>query len=72
MVMTVAGQAQPGFADGDASVAKFNAPRGLCCDNMDNVIVADTYNNRIRKITFVGGAVSAGSAAVGMTFTPCW
>lgn len=31
--------------------AKFNTPRGICCDKSGNIYVADTGNNQIRVIT---------------------
>jgi DNA-binding beta-propeller fold protein YncE len=38
-----------GFADG--SQASFNTPSGLAIDADGNLLVADTGNNRIRKVT---------------------
>lgn len=52
MVTTIAGsQGQAGLADGSGSAARFNSPNGLAVDGMGNVVVADTGNDAIRKIT---------------------
>lgn len=51
-VSTLAGS--PGIKgdqDGDSTVALFNEPWGLCVGPEGNVWVADTRNNKIRKIT---------------------
>jgi sugar lactone lactonase YvrE len=49
-VTTLAGGSE-GFSDGAGSAASFNTPSGLAIDKNDNVYVADTGNNRIRKVT---------------------
>jgi sugar lactone lactonase YvrE len=48
-VETVAGSSE-GFADGNPTQAQFNTPSSLAIDRDGNLIVADTSNNRIRKI----------------------
>jgi len=52
MVSTLAGR--PGIsgdADGQGADALFFEPWGICTDHLGNVLVADTRNNKIRKIT---------------------
>jgi len=39
---------------GDATSASLNAPRGLAVDSSGNVYIADSLNNRIRKVTTSG------------------
>ncbi|HTF37029.1 MAG TPA: NHL repeat-containing protein [Blastocatellia bacterium] len=65
-VHTIAG-ANEGFADGDAQQARFNTPSGIAIDNGGNIIIADTSNNRIRKLSSDGTKVStiAGSGVAG-------
>jgi len=58
VVSTVAGNGTPGFADGDALSATFNGPVGVAVDKDGNILVADTYNDRIRKITVDGHVVT--------------
>ncbi len=64
IVSTVAGSGFQGFVDGASATAKFDAPRGIAIDVGGDIIVADTQNNRIRRIS-AGGIVStiAGSGA---------
>jgi hypothetical protein len=76
VVSTLAGSGVLGYADGTGSAAKFYSPFGLAVDGSGNVLVADTNNHVIRKVTSAGvvttfaGAVAnfgptdgAGSAA---------
>src|SRR5262249_15035975 len=52
-VSTFAGAADsfPGNTDATGAAARFFAPEGIAIDSADNLYVADTNNNTIRKIT---------------------
>ncbi len=50
-VYTFAGTGNAGYKNGKASTAEFNTPTGLAIDKDDNIYIADTLNNVIRKIT---------------------
>ena len=65
-VSTVAGDGTAGHIDGPGTQARFNGPIGIAVDVNDNIYVADTYNDRIRRIT-PDGLVStlAGGATPG-------
>ncbi len=68
VVTTLAGSGSQGSTDGAGAAARFNYPFGVAVDNSENVYVADTYNNKIRKINAAGlvttlaGSGSQGSA----------
>jgi NHL repeat len=52
VLTTIAGQlGVSGFADGDAATAKFNAPVGLKIAPDGSIVIADTGNNVIRRLT---------------------
>ena len=50
VVTTLAGDGVAGSNDGHAAQARFNGPLGVAVDGAGNVFVADTYNDRIRRI----------------------
>ncbi len=51
---TVAGRVEPGLRDGVSQDALFNGPIGIAVDAAGRVIVADTYNDRIRVLASDG------------------
>ena len=56
VVSTLAGQATTGFSDATGTNAMFKNPYGVSTDTSGNIYVADSGNNKIRKI--IGGVVS--------------
>jgi len=73
IITTVAGTNGSGFSgDGDmAIIARLNSPSGVAVDASGNLFIADSYNNRIRKvdtsgiITTVAGTNGAGYSGDG-------
>ncbi|HEX6837269.1 MAG TPA: hypothetical protein VF334_11885, partial [Polyangia bacterium] len=68
VVTTLSGKAgSAGSADGDAATARFNMPHSLALDGAGNLLVADTRNHTIRKVSMATGAVTtwAGNPSVG-------
>jgi sugar lactone lactonase YvrE len=80
-VSTLAGTGTPGYRDGPGAQAQFNGPIGVAVDAAGRVLVADTYNDRIRAIaadgqvsTLAGGALPGdadGPADQARFDTPC-
>lgn len=48
---TIAGTGRAGYLDGPADQAQFSYPSDLSIDLLGNIYVADTHNNRVRRIT---------------------
>lgn len=66
VVSTFAGQGSAGSQDGIGTTAGFWNPRAIAVDSSSNVYVADSTNNRIRKITPAGVVTTlAGSGSMG-------
>jgi sugar lactone lactonase YvrE len=72
-VSTVAGNGTPGYADGDRSSAMFDTPSGIVVATDNSLIVADTGNDRLRKITPEGNVttlpVADLSSPIGLAIT---
>ncbi|NBV85432.1 MAG: hypothetical protein EBS01_04025, partial [Verrucomicrobia bacterium] len=64
-VSTLAGlNGNASFADGSGNAARFNYPQGISVDFFGNILVADTNNHAIRKITASGSVTTiAGTAS---------
>lgn len=60
----------PGFADGPASSARFDAPIGVAALADGTILVADSYNDRIRTIA-ADGTVATIAGGDGNFDTPC-
>lgn len=54
VVTTLAGGGDAGYADGAGSTARFSGPKGICAAKNGTLYVADTDNNRIRRISTTG------------------
>ncbi len=60
IITTIAGTGEQGFGGdgGPATEALFNDPAGMAFDSQDNLLIADRYNNRIRKINKLTGIIT--------------
>jgi sugar lactone lactonase YvrE len=69
VITTVAGNGVQGFSGdgGLATAASLDSPAGLAIDAAGNLYIADTHNNRIRKVSSATGIIStiAGTGAAG-------
>jgi sugar lactone lactonase YvrE len=61
-VSTVAGSGAPGYADGDLNNALFDTPCGIVAATDGSLVVADTGNDRLRKITPDGSVTTVPNA----------
>ncbi len=65
-VTTFAGSAAGGFTDGQGSAAKFSTPQGVAIGLDGALLVADSNNNRIRRVALDGAVTTlAGTGLAG-------
>ena len=59
-ITNIAGNGTQGFSGdgGPATSAELNTPSGVAVDNAGNVYIADTWNNRIRKVSAASGIIT--------------
>ena len=74
-MITVAGNGEAGYADGEGAAARFNDPTDVVVDKEGTIVVAEFKNGRLRKIvgrqvTLAGGseAGTADGAGAGARF----
>jgi FG-GAP-like repeat/NHL repeat len=71
LITTIAGTGEYGFSGdgGPATSASFKSPSGMALDAVGNIYIADTDNQRIRKITVATGVIAtvAGSGSNGFS-----
>ncbi|HWD20016.1 MAG TPA: hypothetical protein VHB20_12130 [Verrucomicrobiae bacterium] len=82
LITVLAGNGTNGFSgdDGPAGNASLNAPRGIAIDQMGNLFIADSGNNRVREVgtngliqTVVGGGYNRdGNPALGASLNDPW
>ena len=67
----LAGSTEPGFVNGRGAAARFNKPYGLAVLPDGNILVTDSFNHVIRKVTLEGDvSVFAGDGNPGMKDDP--
>ena len=75
VISTICGTGINGYnSDGIVSiVAQLNQPRSVAIDKYNNILIADSYNNRIRKINMTTGIIStiAGTGIAGFSGDGC-
>jgi len=60
IITTVAGNGTFGFSGdgGPATSAQINFPRGIAVDGFDNLLIADTNNNHVRRVDAASGVIA--------------
>lgn len=65
VVTTVAGNGLAGYVDGKADQAQFNGPIGIAIDKEGRLLIADTYNDKIRMLTKEGNVITIAGSTPG-------
>ena len=70
IITTIAGNGSKGFAGdgGRATLARLNEVFGIAQNTSENIYIADSYNNRIRKLTGAAFAIISGTVTNGKQF----
>jgi hypothetical protein len=80
-VTAIVGSGTPGFMNGGAATAEFLDPPSVAVDPMDNILVGDAFNYKVREISTAGivstfaGTTSGemnGSAATAQFYSPAF
>lgn len=58
LVTTIAGNSGSGSADGIGAAASFNIPWGVALNTDGNLIIADTFSGKIRKLAITGYSIN--------------
>lgn len=69
-VDTLAGEPDPGDRDGPGYAARFDAPVAIALDPQGNLIVADSGNHRIRRVSPTGTATTVAGSDAGFADGP--
>ncbi len=66
-ITTVAGTGEVGYSGdgGPATQARFRDPAGMAFDNAGNLLIADRYNNCIRKVDLTTGIITTVAGTAG-------
>ena len=69
LISTVAGDGSRGFGGdgGPATAAQLNSPAGLALDGEGNLYIADTGNNRVRRLSPTGAITTVAGSATNST-----
>jgi sugar lactone lactonase YvrE len=75
IITTVAGDGIVGFSGdgGPATIAKFSFPNGVAVDKNGNLFIADSINNRVRRVDTNTGIITtvAGNGCIDSSQFPC-
>jgi uncharacterized protein (TIGR03437 family) len=70
IITTVAGNGKPGYSGdgGPATSAELSSPSGVAADDLGNLFIADTGNNRVRKVNPAGTIATVAGTGPGYYF----
>ena len=63
--MLAGSNTEMGYADGQGAIARFNRPRGLVVSNDGSLLVADTFNHRLRRVSPCGSVSTFAGSGLG-------